>query len=104
MSAEKEQIAAIILEHEIEWEKKGTHEIHLSVLDFEKKERAKEVAELEAKKIELQEENATYEEINENLHEQLLQVDDEISSLWEDLKKSRQEGKHRNRWINTKNV
>ena len=38
---EKEQLAAVMLEQ------KGTHEKHLSVLDFEKKERAKEVAELE---------------------------------------------------------
>ena len=44
---EKEQLAAIMLEHGIECEKKGTHEKHLSVLDFEKKERAKEVVELE---------------------------------------------------------
>lgn len=44
---EKEQLAAVMLEHGIEWDKKGTHEKHLSVLDFEKKERAKEVAELE---------------------------------------------------------
>ena len=44
---EKEQLAAVMLEHGIEWEKKGTHEKHLYVLDFEKKERAKEVAELE---------------------------------------------------------
>ena len=44
---EKEQLAAVMLEHGIEWEKKGTHEKQLSVLDFEKKERAKEVAELE---------------------------------------------------------
>ncbi|WP_373132895.1 plasmid recombination protein [Clostridium sp. M62/1] len=44
---EKEQLAAVMLEHGIEWEKKGTHEKHLSVLDFEKKERAKEIAELE---------------------------------------------------------
>ena len=44
---EKEQLAAVVLEHGIEWEKKGTHEKHLSVLDFEKKEWAKEVAELE---------------------------------------------------------
>lgn len=44
---EKERLAAVMLEHGIEWEKKGTHEKHLSVLDFEKKERAKEVAELE---------------------------------------------------------
>lgn len=44
---EKERLAAVMLEHGIEWEKKGTHEKHLSVLDFEKKEWAKEVAELE---------------------------------------------------------
>ena len=44
---EKEQLAAVMLEHGIEWEKKGTHEKHLSVLDFEKKERAKEITELD---------------------------------------------------------
>lgn len=66
---EKEQLAAVMREHGIEWEKKGTHEKHLSVLDFEKKERAKEVAELEAQKAELQEENATFQEINEDLQE-----------------------------------
>ncbi len=44
---EKEQLAPVMREYEIEWEKKRTHEKHLSVLDFEKKERAKEVAELE---------------------------------------------------------
>ncbi len=37
------QLAEIMLQHDIEWEKKGTHEKHLSVLDFEKKERQKEV-------------------------------------------------------------
>ena len=47
VAAEKEHLAEIMLKHDIEWEKKGTHEKHLSVLDFEKKERAKEVAELE---------------------------------------------------------
>ena len=88
---EKEQLAVVMLEHGIEWEKKGTHEKHLSVLDFEKKERAKEVAELEAKKAKLQEENAAFQEINEDLHEQLLQVDDEIRSLQEDLQESQQE-------------
>ena len=47
---EKKQLAAVMLEHGIESEQQGTHEKHLSVLDFEKQERAKEVAELEAKK------------------------------------------------------
>ena len=44
---EKEQLAAVMLEHGIEWEKKGTHEKHLSALDSEKKELAKEFAEFE---------------------------------------------------------
>ena len=45
--AEKKQLAAVMERHGIEWEQKGTHENHLSVLDFEKQERAKEVAALE---------------------------------------------------------
>ena len=40
--------------HGIEWEQKGTHEEHLSVLDFKKRERSKEVAALEATKQECQ--------------------------------------------------
>ena len=49
----------------IEWEKKGTHEKHLSVLDFEKKERAKEVAELE------QTISGSKEELSDILHQQI---------------------------------
>ena len=91
VASEKRQLAAVMERHGIEWEQKGTHEKHLSVLDFEKKERAREVADLEAKKADLQEENAAFEEINENLHEQLQQIDDEIHSLQDDLKQSQQE-------------
>ena len=47
MAAEKKQLAAVMERHGIEWEQKGTHEKHLSVLDFEKQEREKEVAVLE---------------------------------------------------------
>ena len=54
INAEKEQLAAVMERHGIEWEKKDTHEEHLSVLDFKKKERAKEVAELDAVKQEKQ--------------------------------------------------
>ena len=91
VASEKRQLAAVMERHGIDWEQKGTHEKHLSVLDFEKKERAKEVAALEARKTDLQEENAAFEEINENLHEQLQQIDDEIHSLKDDLKQSQQE-------------
>ena len=91
VASEKRQLAAVMVRHGIEWEQEGTHEKHLSVLDFEKKERAREVADLEARKADLQEENAAFEEINENLHEQLQQIDDEIHSLQDDLKQSQQE-------------
>ena len=57
VQSEKEQLAAVMARHGIEWEQKGTHEQHLSVLDYEKKVRAEEVAELGAeiaeKRIEL---------------------------------------------------
>ena len=58
INAEKEQLAAVMERHGIEWEKKDTHEEHLSVLDFKKKERAKEVAEHDAVKQEKQTELA----------------------------------------------
>ena len=47
--SEKQQLAAVMERHGVEWEHKGTHEKHLSVLDYEKKMRAQEVAELEDK-------------------------------------------------------
>jgi hypothetical protein len=43
---EKEQLAAVMERHGIEWEQLGTHEKHLSVLNFEKQERTEEVARL----------------------------------------------------------
>ena len=54
INAEKEQLAAVMERHGIEWEQKGNHEEHLSVLDFKKQERSKEVAALEAAKQECQ--------------------------------------------------
>ena len=48
VQAEKEALAEVMLNHGIEWEQKGTHEKHLSVLDFEKKQRVEEVEQLNA--------------------------------------------------------
>ena len=83
VSAEKQQLAAIMLEHGIEWEQKGTHEKHLSLLDFEKQEREKEVAALEAQKAELEEHNATMQEVNEKWLDQLENIEKEIFSAQE---------------------
>ncbi|MEI3414149.1 MAG: plasmid recombination protein [Christensenellales bacterium] len=47
IESEKQVLASIMARHDIEWEQKGTHEEHLSVLDYKKQERSKEVAALE---------------------------------------------------------
>lgn len=83
VTAEKQQLASIMLEHGIEWEQKGTHEKHLSLLDFEKQKRAKEVAALEKQKAELEEHNANMQEVNEKWLVQLENIEREISSAHE---------------------
>ena len=83
VTAEKQQLASIMLEHGIEWEQKGTHEKHLSLLDFEKQKRAKEVAALEKQKAELEEHNANMQEVNEKWLDQLENIEREISSAHE---------------------
>lgn len=45
---EKQVLADIMQEHGIEWEQLGTHEEHLSVLEYKKQERSKEVRELDS--------------------------------------------------------
>ena len=58
IEAEKQALASIMARHDIEWEQKGTHEEHLSVLDYKKQERSKEVAALENQIDALQEQTA----------------------------------------------
>lgn len=43
---EKEALAAIMLEHGIEWEQKDEHREHLSVLEYKQEQRTQELAEL----------------------------------------------------------
>lgn len=47
--AEKDDIALIMRRYGIDWKKKNTHNQHLSVLDYKKQERVKEVADLKEK-------------------------------------------------------
>ena len=88
VAAEKQQLASIMLEHGIEWEQKGTHEKHLSLLDFEKRERAKEVAALEEQKADLEEHNATMQEVNEKWLDHLKNIEQEIFSARESWKEA----------------
>ena len=46
VQSEKQKLAMVMRENEIEWDQKGTHEQHLSVLDYKKKVREQEVEEL----------------------------------------------------------
>ena len=74
VDVEKHHLAGIMREHSIEWERKGTHEEHLSVLDFKKQERAKEVAELTERKEMLEERNDGLQNANDLLQDQLEKV------------------------------
>lgn len=58
IESEKQVLASIMARHDIEWEQKGTHEEHLSVLDYKKQERSKEVAALENQIDTLQEQTS----------------------------------------------
>lgn len=49
IDSEKEKLSEIMQRCGIEWKKLGTHNNHLSVLDFKKQERKKEIARLENK-------------------------------------------------------
>ena len=49
VQSEKEQLARVMERHGFEWEQKGTHEQHLSVIEYKKQERAKELAAVEEK-------------------------------------------------------
>ena len=46
VQSEKQKLAMVMRENEREWDQKGTHEQHLSVLDYKKKVREQEVEEL----------------------------------------------------------
>lgn len=59
VQSEKEQLAAVMERYDIQWEQKGTHEKHLSVLDYKKQEREKEIAALDTTLAEKQDELET---------------------------------------------
>ena len=66
VSSEKEALAVVMERHGVEWERKGTHEKHLSVLDYKKQEREKELTELEGMLAERKDEFKAYKERIEN--------------------------------------
>ena len=69
IQAEKEQLAAIMERHGIEWEHKGMERPHLDVLDYKLQERQRELAELDAVVKEKSDEANILEKQIENLTE-----------------------------------
>ena len=65
VQSEKEQLARVMERHGFEWEQKGTHEEHLSVIEYKKQERTKELTAVETKLTDKAEEfNALARRIN----------------------------------------
>ena len=83
IESEKQALASIMARNDIEWEQKGTHEEHLSVLDYKKQERSKEVAALETQIDALQEQTATAETMLSERREQL----DDIAPILKNTEK-----------------
>ena len=79
INAEKEHLAAAMERYGSEWADKGGHREHLSVLDYKKQERAREVEELTEQAQMLQ-------ESNESIRESLEDLKEELSDLTEDKK------------------
>ena len=65
IEAEKQELSKVMGRHGVQWKQLGTHNKHLSVLDFEKQERQKEVAELEQTIF------GSKEELSDILHRQI---------------------------------
>ena len=72
---EKQALAEIMLEHGIEWEQLGTHEEHLSVLDYKKQEREKEVRALDTTIAEKQAQVDKIERTLQSVQQQVVDLD-----------------------------
>lgn len=81
VSSEKSTLAFFMKEHGIEWEQKGTHEKHLSVLDFKKQERTAELEKLESEIAEKKDEFEMYQDRIDNFTQGYYVIDDLAKKL-----------------------
>ncbi|WP_283608741.1 plasmid recombination protein [Faecalispora anaeroviscerum] len=65
VKSEKEQFSQVMERHGIEWEQLGTHDEHLSVMDYKKVQRSKEVASLEETIAKLQNKQADVQAVEQ---------------------------------------
>ena len=92
IAAEKRELAMVMERYGVEWLQKGTHEKHLSVLDFEKQERAKEVAELDSQKQEKTSEVAKLNQAVSSMKQELMTTAIKQVRAEEAVEKAREEG------------
>ena len=92
IASEKQELATVMERYGVEWLKKGTHEKHLSVLDFEKQERAKEVAELDSQKQEKTSEVAKLNQAVSSMKQELMTATIKQVRAEEAVEKAREEG------------
>ena len=84
---EKEQLAQVMKSYGIEWEKLGSHEQHLDVLNYKKKMRAQEVAVLENKVECTQHQLESTERVLRDADETLARLDTEYAEKSEAVEK-----------------
>lgn len=75
VESEKKQLAIVMERHEIQWEQLGTHNEHLSVLDYKKQERAKEVQALDTTIAEKQTQVDEIEQTLQSVQKQVVDLD-----------------------------
>ncbi len=92
IAAEKRELAMVMERYGVKWLQKGTHEKHLSVLDFEKQERAKEVAELGSQKQEKTTEVAKLNQAVSTMKQELMITTIKQVRAEETVEKAREEG------------
>ena len=92
---EKEALAEIMLEHGIEWEQKGEHKEHLSVLEFKREKRKEELAELEQSIERVQQQQVSIQAV-EQIEAKPLPLSSKVAVEKGTSKTSSQ--RHRNSW------
>ena len=84
IEVEKQELSKVMGRYGVQWKQLGTHNKHLSVLDFEKQERQQEVAELE------QTISGSKEKLSEILHQQIA-AGRKMEQIWKEGEAIRQE-------------
>ena len=92
IAAEKRELAMVMERYGVKWLQKGTHKKHLSVLDFEKQERAKEVAELVSQKQEKTSEVAKLNQAVASMKQELMNTTIKQVRAEEAVEKAREKG------------